>query len=45
MIEAIAYGCTPVAPNHLVYPEYIPTELLFEYGDNPTQRAKNSTPL
>ena len=30
MMEAIASGCTPVAPARLVYPEYIPSELLYE---------------
>ncbi len=28
MQEAIAAGCTPVAPNRLAYPEYIPKQLL-----------------
>ncbi|MBT8448577.1 MAG: DUF3524 domain-containing protein [Gammaproteobacteria bacterium] len=27
MLEAIASGCTPIAPDRLVYPEYIPKQL------------------
>ena len=29
MLEACAAGCTPVAPARLVYPEWIPVELLY----------------
>jgi glycosyltransferase involved in cell wall biosynthesis len=41
MIEAIAFGCIPIAPNHLVYPEYIPQSLLFDVDESQQQRAKN----
>ncbi len=41
MIEAMALGCIPIAPNHLVYPEYIPQKLLFEFDEDRTIRAKN----
>lgn len=34
MLEAIQAGCTPIAPNRMAYPEYIPGELLYEVNDN-----------
>lgn len=30
MLEAIAMGCTPVAPRRMAYPEYIADELLYQ---------------
>ena len=33
--EGIAYGCTPIAPNRVAYPEYIPPTCLYEVADNP----------
>ena len=41
MIEAIAFGCTPIAPNHLVYPEYIPKDLLFESDSDRSIQAQS----
>lgn len=29
MLEAIAAGCLPIAPDRMAYPEYIPAELLY----------------
>ena len=29
MLEAISYGCIPIAPDRLVYPEYIPSDCLY----------------
>ena len=29
MLEAIAAGCIPVAPDRMAYPDYIPAELLY----------------
>ena len=40
MQEAIACGCTPVAPNRLAYPEYIPTSCLSDsYPEEPEREA------
>lgn len=33
MLEAIAHGCVPVAPNRVAYPEYIPSELLYSVNE------------
>ena len=30
--EACLAGCTPVAPNNLAYPEYLPTDFLYDAG-------------
>lgn len=38
MLEAIASGCTPIAPHRLVYPEYCPVENLYP-SSNPEQEA------
>jgi len=40
MLEAIAAGCIAVAPNRMVYPEYLPQELLYEVGDNEDQESQ-----
>lgn len=32
--EAIALGCTPLAPARLAYPEYLPAEFLFQGSSN-----------
>ncbi|TQV75372.1 DUF3524 domain-containing protein [Aliikangiella marina] len=34
VLEAIGQHCLPIAPNRLVYPEYIPANYLYEVGDN-----------
>ena len=34
MLEAIQHGCTPVAPNRVAYPEYIPEELMYSVNTN-----------
>lgn len=34
MMDAIGLGCTPLAPNRLAYPEYIPTEYLYSVSDS-----------
>ena len=41
MIEAIHLGCTPVAPNRVAYPEYIPQQLLYDVS----QPQQESTAL
>ena len=42
MLEAIQHGCTPVAPNRVVYPEYIPEELLYSVssGDDTVDESQ-----
>lgn len=40
MLEAIAAGCTPVAPNRMAYPEYIPDELLYAVSDDQATEAE-----
>lgn len=35
MLEAIAAGCTPVAPNRMAYPEYIGDEHLYQISADP----------
>jgi len=32
MLEAIAAGCTPVAPDRMAYPEYVGAEYLYNPG-------------
>ena len=32
LLEAIAYGCVPVAPDRIVYPEYLSAEYLYAPG-------------
>ncbi len=39
--QAIVAGCTPIAPNRVAYPEYIPQEYLYESSKNPKQEAEN----
>ncbi len=34
MLEAIQSGCTPVAPDRMAYPEYVPPELLYSVGES-----------
>ena len=41
MMNAMYAGCTPVAPDRLVYPEYVPKELRYETSDNPTVEVEN----
>ena len=41
MLEAIASGCTPVAPDRMAYPEYIPEPLLYSVGAGVEQEALN----
>jgi glycosyltransferase involved in cell wall biosynthesis len=36
--EAIACGCLPIAPNRVAYPEYVPSDLLYEI--NTTNEAE-----
>ena len=46
MLEAIASGCTPIAPDRLVYPEYIPKQLLYSItNDVQTESASLCTKL
>ena len=37
--EACSLGCTPLAPENLVYPEYIGSEFLYPVGDDDEGRA------
>ena len=39
--EGIAYGCSPIAPNRVAYPEYIPVSGLYEVADEPAVEAHN----
>ncbi len=41
MLNAMAAGATPIAPNRLVYPEYIPKKLLYMASESPKQETKN----
>ena len=41
MLEAIAHGCTPVAPDRLAYPEYIPSQFLYKTSNDPQQEAQH----
>ncbi|TQV86680.1 tRNA-queuosine alpha-mannosyltransferase domain-containing protein [Aliikangiella coralliicola] len=41
MLEAIHAGCTPVAPDSLVYPEYIPESLRYATAQTPQQETAN----
>jgi len=39
MLEAMASGCIPVAPNRVAYPEYIAEEQLYENGSSTEDEA------
>lgn len=39
--EASALGCTPLAPDTLVYPEYLATEFLYPAGDHGDNTAEH----
>ena len=41
MMDAIALGCIPLAPNRLAYPEYIPSEYLYTAGETPQEEGMN----
>ena len=41
MMDAIALGCIPFAPNRLAYPEYIPAQNLFDVSDSPEKEGSN----
>ena len=41
MLEAIAAGCIPVAPDRMAYPEYIPEELLYLPGSVEDQEKED----
>ncbi len=43
MLEAIAMGCTPVAPNRMAYPEYIADELLYQVAPDTSNDTSNDT--
>ena len=43
MLEAIAMGCTPVAPNRMAYPEYIADELLYQVAPDTSYDTSNDT--
>jgi glycosyltransferase involved in cell wall biosynthesis len=41
LLEACALGCTPLAPDNLVYPEYLPSTCLYGNSDDiPEQSAR-----
>ncbi|MCP3675733.1 MAG: DUF3524 domain-containing protein [Gammaproteobacteria bacterium] len=39
--EGITYGCMPIAPNRVAYPEYVPASGLYEIADEPEVEAHN----
>jgi len=39
--EGIAFGCMPIAPNRVAYPEYISESGLYEVSDEPELEAHN----
>ena len=41
MMDAIALGCIPFAPNRLAYPEYIPKQNLYSTAETPEAEAHN----
>ena len=41
MQQAISYGCVPLAPNRVAYPEYIPPQNLYSVADNLELEALN----
>lgn len=41
MLEGCAYGCVPLAPNALAYPEWIPKACLYPTNDLPHIQAQN----
>jgi len=41
MLEAMSAGCLPVAPDRVVYPEYIPQSLLYRTADSLRHEADN----
>lgn len=41
MMDAIALGCIPFAPNRLAYPEYIPKRNLYNTADDPEIEGRN----
>lgn len=41
MLEAIASGCMPIAPDRLVYPEYIPENLRYVPSEKIQKEAEN----
>lgn len=42
MLEGAAYGCTPLAPNRLAYPEWVDTACLYsDNPDSPLQEAES----
>lgn len=46
MLEGVAHGCTPLAPNALAYPEWIPNDCLYPtYSDCDTQAKTILTKL
>ncbi len=40
ILEAVAAGCTPFAPNRLVYPEYVPGAFLYENVSQLTKQIR-----
>jgi len=40
MLEAIMAGCTPVAPDRMAYPEYMPSALLYDTPDDQPESSR-----
>ena len=41
LLEAVAAGCYPLAPNRLAYPQFLPEECLYPSFPNDKQRERN----
>lgn len=45
LLEACALGCSPLAPRRLVYPEYLPTQCLFEDSADPQRSSRSAADI